>query len=166
MKASANRWPFEPLPCYYGPLVRRFEQTEQVVVRRYGLGEVSGPSLIGMAQMGSSEFLKKNLVRVDMRDVAAVFDELGEPEVDLMKINIESGEYKLLERMLQKDLLKKCRKLMVQFHLQWPSRRESVRLRQSLIERIELTREPELKYAFVWESCTRKADIFAADQPR
>src|ERR1019366_2022120 len=51
---------FEPLPCYYGMMIRRFEQTGLVVdVRGYGLAEASGSSSMGMAQMGSSEFLKK-----------------------------------------------------------------------------------------------------------
>jgi hypothetical protein len=96
-----------------------------------------------------------------MRDVASVFDELGERDVDLMRINIEGGEYKVLERMLEQDLLKKCRKLMVQFHEQWPSRRESGPWRQSLVERIELTHKPEFKYEFVWESWVRKTDVSA-----
>jgi FkbM family methyltransferase len=149
---------FEPLPCYYGALIRRFEQTEQVRVRGYGLAEASGRASMGMAQMGSSEFLKKNRVPVIMRDVAEVFEELGGREVDLMKVNIEGGEYKLLERMLQKDLLRNVRKLMVQFHEQWPSRRESRPRRQSLVERIELTHDPEFTYPFVWECWVRKPD--------
>lgn len=150
---------FEPLPIYYGTLVRRFEQTEQVRVCGYGLADESGPSSMGMAQMGSSEFRKKNLVRVVMRDVAAVFDEIGERDVDLMKVNIEGGEYKVLERMIHEDLLRKVRWLMVQFHEQWPSRRESGPWRQSLVERIELTHEPKFKYPFVWECWVRKSHI-------
>lgn len=152
---------FEPLPFYYGALVRRFEQTKQVRVRRYGLAEASGPSSMGMAQMGSSEFLKKDPVRVIMRDVAAVFEELVGREVALMKVNIEGGEYKLLERMIQQDLLPRVCKLMVQFHEQWPSPEESGPWRQSLVERIELTHQPEFKYPFVWECWVRKPPIAA-----
>ena len=150
---------FEPLPYYYGALMRRFEQTEQVDVRPYGLAEVSGPSSMGMAQMGSSEFLKKNRVDVMMRDVTAVFRGWSGREVDLMKVNIEGGEYKLLQRMIDEDLLRKVRKLMVQFHEQWPSRLESGPWRKSLIERIEVTHQSEFTYPFVWESWIRRPHI-------
>ena len=51
-----------------------------------------------------------------MRDIPRVLDELGLDRIDLMKINIEGGEYDLLERMAEADLIRRVRYFLIQFH--------------------------------------------------
>ena len=53
---------------------------------------------------------------VQIRDVAAVLDELGHTRIDYMKINIEGAEYDLLERMFETGWAHRVRYFLIQFH--------------------------------------------------
>lgn len=148
---------FEPMPKYSLQIARRFEGRPNVVVRECGLSDRSAVLRMQDNFMGSSQFGAHPTVSVRMQDVAELFDELGDRQVDLIKINIEGGEYALLERMLEKDLVVRCRKIMVQFHDQYHPRRKAAAWRASLIARIEKTHAPVFQYPFVWEGWEARA---------
>ena len=50
------------------------------------------------------------------RDISLVIDEMGFQQIALAKINIEGGEYELLEHLIEKNLIKQIRNIQVQFH--------------------------------------------------
>lgn len=96
---------------------------------------------------------------VDVKDVRAIFDSLRSTgaagAVDLMKINIEGGEYDLLDRMLECDLLHRVKHLQVQFHEVGAGRLGAEVRRQSILGRLAVTHELEWCTPFVWESWRR-----------
>jgi hypothetical protein len=53
---------------------------------------------------------------VIFRDIETSFKEKKITSVDLIKINIERGEYELLEYILDKDLAKVLKNIQFQFH--------------------------------------------------
>lgn len=148
---------FEPMRGYYNELARRFEEEPRVHLHQVGLSNRTYQTSMGVGGLGSSEFgffLKKE--QVQMQDVAEVFAKLDR-NVDLLKINIEGGEYPLLQRMIEKDLLRRCKKVMVQFHDIPVSEKSAKALRLELIEGIEKTHDPTFSYPFVWEAWERRS---------
>jgi hypothetical protein len=80
-------------------------------------------------------------------------DEIGIGEIDLMKINIEGGEYKLLDRMIETGLHLRCKRIRVQFHEWMP---ESHARYQRIRAGLSRSHDLEWYYSFVWESWVRK----------
>ena len=68
--------------------------------------------------------------------------------IDLLKINIEGDEYDLLEHMIEKNLLRKCDNIQVQFH-----RIEGSLHRYRIIRAaLERTHQLTFRIPWVWEN--------------
>lgn len=140
---------FEPLPSHYVHLARRFQAEPEVHLHQ-----------VGLSNRTYQAFASKEPVQ--MQDVAEVFATLDR-EVDLLKINVRNGEYATLQRMLEKDLLRRCKKVIVEFHDKPITTRFARRLRQEIIEGIEKTHYSTFSYPFVCEGWQRKEATVARD---
>ena len=89
---------------------------------------------------------------IELRDAAEVLPALGVDHIDLIKINIEGGEYELLERLLDTGLARHIGHLQVQFHRFVPGAAER---RERIRARLKETHVLHYDYDFVWESWTR-----------
>ena len=88
----------------------------------------------------------KGCTTIELRDVIEVVG--GSPVLDLVKVNIEGGEFELLDRMYEVGLLAKTRTVLVQFHEFGPDAyRARRRIRRHLSERHRET----WGYPWVWE---------------
>lgn len=76
------------------------------------------------------------------------------PEIALVKINIEGGEYKLLNHIMDAGLQKQIRNLQVQFHQ--IEGQDYERQYFEIAERLEETHSLTYFYPFCWESWMRK----------
>jgi hypothetical protein len=90
---------------------------------------------------------------VQLRDIQTVVQELGITRIDLIKINIEGGEYKLLRRMLATGLVSICQDIQVQFHTFYPN---SGRLRSEIRNALQETHFAAYDYPFVWENWRKR----------
>lgn len=117
---GATVYAFEPQPLAFEKLRERFVDNPKVHALPYGLG--SEDALVPMELAGMASTLrtdgKKRFKTVDIqiRDIAAVVDELGIEQIDLIKINIEGGEFDLLPRILESGLADRTRYFLIQFH--------------------------------------------------
>jgi hypothetical protein len=74
-------------------------------------------------------------------------------KIDLIKINIEGGEYELLSRLIETGLIDKINNIQVQFHeVTSTSLSEMHIIQQSLSK----THKPTYQYEFVWENWVRR----------
>ncbi len=151
---------FEPNPEAFDVLCRKFSNDENVALHPFGLAASNATSRLSIAAMGSSVYSDSPAERgagehreVILRDVKQVFDELGLAEVALLKVNIEGGEYDLLDRLLACGLHTRCKYIRVQFHEWFGS---AHRLRKRIVRELARTHDPEWSYPFVWESWRRK----------
>jgi FkbM family methyltransferase len=148
---------FEPVSGYAENIRRRFQRNNDIELLEYGLGGSTRDETIYIRGAGSSAFGKKaDAEQMRIVDAADWFAEHACNNVDLMKINIEGGEFELLERMLACDLARKVRDFQIQFHnisFDATSRMERIR------EGLALTHAPGYQYKFVWENWTRKNGI-------
>jgi FkbM family methyltransferase len=95
---------FEPHPYYYSECLKRFSSDKNITVLNYGLADSNGELFLSDHQDGSSfvnpNHIRENGIKCILRDFIDVIDELDVPKIDLMKINIEGGEFPLLEHII------------------------------------------------------------------
>jgi hypothetical protein len=91
---------------------------------------------------------------VQIRDVVGVLDELGIREVDLLKVNIEGGEYDLFDRLIETDWLRSVRLVSVQFHEWHP---KAYRRRRAIRRALARSHTEVWCYSWVWEYWSRTA---------
>lgn len=148
---------FEPVPSFAEGIRSRFRYNDRVVVVEAGLAASQRRVPIFLDRDGSSVLRGEGLPCVDVQllDVVTFFNELSDPIVDCMKINIEGGEYELLEAMISANLLERVRTLLIQFHNLGPGSQ-----RDRLVEQrgLSLTHRCVFDYPFLWERWDRRDD--------
>ncbi len=146
---------FEPVPAFADAIARRFARNPRIVVHPFGLGASNGEIALAVDADRSSAFRDGGTAVTGRIVAAADFLASGDfPRVDLLKVNIEGGEYDLLEHLLREGLMGRFQDVQVQFHDFFPeaaARRE--RIQAGLAASHALTWE----YPFVWENWRRKA---------
>lgn len=145
---------FEPVSGYAENIRRRFQRNDDIELFEYGLGGSTRNETIYIRGAGSSAFGKKaDAEQMQIVDAAKWFAEHSCDNVDLMKINIEGGEFELLEKLLDADLARRVRDFQIQFHnISFGATDRMERIK----ERLSLTHSPGYQYKFVWENWTRK----------
>ncbi len=157
-KYGAKVYLFEPEPGFARKLSTRFADNEDVQCFSYGLGREDSELVLLKKHMGSTLYSgaaadAKDTVVVPVRDIVGVLDELGLEEVDLLKLNIEGGEYDVLERLIESGRINQVRCLMVQFH-EWL---DKAQVRRRRIRRaLRKTHNQNWNYTFIWEMWTRR----------
>ncbi len=145
---------FEPVSTFAASIRERFDGNEDVEVLEYGLGSSSRTETIYLWGAGTSAFRKRaKTEQIRIIDVEEWFRVNQSGLVQLMKVNIEGGEFELLERMLEAGLMARVENLQVQFH---NIAAESTRRMERIQEGLRETHEPTYQYKFVWENWARK----------
>lgn len=151
---------FELEPSFAKRIKNRFQSNSKIHCFDYGLSRESGSLKLMQKGMGSTLYAESGdapgsgcTIDVQVRDIVEVLDELHLNEIDLVKLNIEGGEYDVLERMIEADRLKSVKCLMVQFH-EWldAAYMRRYRIRKALSKTHRLVWD----YSFVWEQWVRK----------
>jgi FkbM family methyltransferase len=145
---------FEPVSQYREQIKQRFLMFPKVTVHSYGLAEQSSWTEIAVEGDASSVTRKTRAQTetIELRDVAEVLGPVAERGIDLIKINIEGGEYGLLARMLETGLAARCRDIQVQFH---PWIEDAAKRKEELQRRLSATHRLTYEYPFVWENWRR-----------
>lgn len=149
---------FEPVPEFYHKCVIRFQGNPKIICLNYGLSSADGLLDIGMAENASS-FASPHAMgavqQVQVRSVVECIRELGIDWVDLMKINIEGGEFDIVPAIIESGDISKVHYLQVQFHdfVDHAAKRR-VEIRTQLAN----THTEMWNYEFVWESWKLKGD--------
>lgn len=150
---------FEPVESFASTIEGRFSRNERIVLHRFGLSDRTfrtqiyldkdATSIFGSTIFGSTtESEEISLVRA-----SDFLEESGIAKIDLVKINIEGGEYDLLEHLLDCGIAARIMNIQVQFHSFVPdAERRMARIQQRLKETHYLT----YQYLFVWENWTIK----------
>ena len=137
---------YEPVPAFARGLRERFACNDRVEIVEAALGGAEGLLDLGLAGDGSSAF-RAGGPRVQARVVDAAAA-CAVPGIGCLKLNIEGGEYEVLERLAAADRLRGIGALILQFHeldAQSAARRAQA---QALLVRTHLLR---WDFPFVWE---------------
>ena len=145
---------FEPVRKFAEKIKNKFSQNEAIEVCQYGLGSSSRTDTIYLWGAGTSTFRKRaKAEEIRIVDIKEWFSDHNMQSVQLMKINIEGGEFELLERLLETRLISRIENIQVQFHnIAVESTRRMERIQQGMRN----THKPTYQYKFIWENWVLK----------
>lgn len=145
---------FEPVPHFADAIRRRFAPNPHVHLHQVALGGADATLAISVDGDASSTVVGRGqTTEIPVRRFADVVREHGWTEIALMKVNIEGGEYELLEHLLDQGLGPLVRNLQVQFHDFVPDAHGRM---LAIQERLRATHELTYCFPFVWENWQRK----------
>lgn len=145
---------FEPVSAFAEALSKRFCRNPRIRVFPFGLAASTREASIVLAGDSSSLFTTAgDTERIQLREARNFLAEQGLQRIDLMKINIEGGEYELLEHLLENKLMRAVTDLQIQFHDFVPDARRRM---TSIQDRLSVTHDLTFQYDFIWENWRRR----------
>ena len=151
---------FEPVPDYAKEISKRFADNDKVEVFCCGLEDKNSTETIYVNGTSSSVYSAKNTEQIEIKYISVkdFFDKYEIQNVDLMKINIEGGEYSLLEYMIETKLINRINNIQIQFHN--IPRINSKKRMEAILNNLEKTHK--LTWCcrpFVWENWKRRKKV-------
>lgn len=149
-KYQCNIYVFEPVTEYYDIIRKRFSKNKKIKAFNFGLSNKNETLEIFVHESSSSAFVKGEKAQsMELRRCDEFVQAENLKNIDLMKINIEGGEYDLLDHILDKGLIGQIVDLQVQFHdfVENASKR-----RQRIQKRLGKTHELTYCFDFIWEN--------------
>ena len=148
---------FEPVPQYAEKIRTRLAQNSKVNVIQAGLGGTEKEEFITIEGLGSSVFVngreKEDKATIKIISIVDYIELKGYLKIDPMKINIEGGEFELLNALLDHpDLIKKIKYFQIQFHDFVP---DAEKMRAEIQSRLSETHKVMWNFPFIWESWER-----------
>lgn len=143
---------FEPHPVFAKNIKQRFKGNPDIKVYTFGLGARDEKLKLGTDAASSSTFKtqdKTSMVEVDIKNVKDFITKGNFQKIDLIKINIEGGEFELLEYLIEENLITRFKELQIQFHHFVPNAATRMKAIQT-----ELAKTHQLTYQFefLWEN--------------
>ena len=145
---------FEPVTEYYNQIVERFCSNGKVSVYNFGLSDKNTTEKLALLNDSSSVCRRADTYTpVVLKDIYSFIKGENIQNIDLMKINIEGGEYSLLKRMISTEMVKTCQDIQVQFHDFYPNAKQ---LREEIRCSLRETHFILYDYPFVWENWRKR----------
>lgn len=151
---------FEPVSSFYEAISKRFLRNPSISVWKYGAGGVERTEQIRVCADSSS--VHRGSGATETIQIINFCDWLVRHEldhIDLLKLNIEGGEYEVLEHMINTDMLRRVTHIQVQFHRIGADSDDRVKRIQ---ESLKTTHVATYQYPYVWESWSRDSSYTRA----
>lgn len=142
---------FEPVLSFFEVIKKKFLNNNKIEIFNFGLAGRDSEMQISNSDNSSSVFLiTENSETIQLKSIVEFIKSKNITNVDLIKINIEGGEYEVLESLIENNLITIFDNIQVQFH---DFIIENALERMNKIQ-IELAKTHELtyQYEFVWEN--------------
>lgn len=148
---------FEPSPTFYNECKERFKENKKITCFNFGLSSRSEKTLLSNNNnQSSTKPTTKTCSEYILVDLMSFSDFLNNEKIkniDLLKINIEGGEYDILPHIIEKNLISNINYLQVQFHnfINFAEKN-----RTKIIYNLSKTHQQQWCYPFIWESWERR----------
>lgn len=155
---------FEPHPVFAEEIRSRFHGNDAIVTHEFALGQNEGHLTLSDDGDASSSFRNaENTVTGRIEPVARFFAKADIPRIDLVKVNIEGGEYELLPALEEAGIMPRIGILQVQFHL---FSADDIPRREAIRTMLAKTHSCDWSYDFVWEQWSlRRSTSVAEPEP-
>jgi len=153
-KYCCNIYIFEPVRQYSTNIINRFNKNLKIKIFSFGLGAKRETLSISINKDASSIYnssYKKEIIEI-FPFKEFIFNNHIE-YINLLKINIEGGEYDLINHILETNLISCIENIQIQFHIFIPN---AETLRKSIHEKLKLTHYLTYNYNFVWENWRKR----------
>ena len=142
---------FEPVASFYKIIENKFVGNFKVKPYQFGLAGSDGTLQISLTADASSVFIdSEDSETITLKSITTFITEHEIAKVDLIKINIEGGEYDVLESLLDMGMIERFVNIQVQFH-DFIVENASDRMKK-IQDRLAKTHELTYQYEFVWEN--------------
>ena len=151
-KYGCKCYGFEPIKDLYRRSL--VHENENIKFFNFGLGNSNKTLEVANLDDRSSIYLTKgNKELCTIKNVVDVINDLSLKKISLMKMNVEGGEFDILEEMIEKDVLSYVDNFLIQFHY---IGKLPIFRRHKILAALEKTHEKVFYYPFVWEHWRRK----------
>ncbi|MCF6129914.1 FkbM family methyltransferase [Flavobacterium sp. AS60] len=150
-KYNPTIYVFEPIKDFFEIIKGKFSDNKKVKAFNYGLSGKDEEMNISLSDNSSSVFLEtENFETIQLKSIVNFIKSNNITQIDLIKINIEGGEYELLESLIENNCITYFKNIQVQFHdFLFDNAKERMnKIQESLSKTHELT----YQYEFVWEN--------------
>lgn len=147
---------FEPYPPFAKAISKRFENNPDVKIHTLGLGRKSERKMLAVDSASTSIFKTEesdNVVEIELQSAIQFLEKNNFRQIDLMKINIEGGEYELLEHLIAHGWMEKINSFQIQFHHFVPDAKSRMKAIQNELSK---THEATWQFEFLWENWQKK----------
>lgn len=147
-----NVFIFEPVNIFYKNIKKRFEVIDKIRVYNFGISDSDKIANISINKDGSSthKISQESLVEpIKLKDIVNVINENKLSKIDLIKINIEGGEYEVLPKLIRSEKIFVCKNILVQFH---PFEKNYQEKYQSIRNKLRNTHHLTFEYPLIWEN--------------
>lgn len=150
-KFSPTIYVFEPILSFYEIIKNKFSHNKKVKSFHFGLSNIEEKMNISLADNSSSVYIKSDETEtIQLKSIVEFIESNKIEKVDLIKINIEGGEYGVLESLLESNLISKFTNIQVQFHdFIIPNAKQRM---NAIQEKLSITHKLTYQYEFVWEN--------------
>jgi FkbM family methyltransferase len=144
---------FEPVKSFAVTIEERFKKNPKIEVFGFALGARRRQETLFLSDDASSLYKTTGIKEtIQFENVSEFFTKHNIKRIDLMKINIEGGEYELMPTILEKGLINKIRHIQIQFHNVGADSEENMK---AICRDLSKTHKPSYQYKFVWENWDR-----------
>lgn len=153
-KYDANIYVFEPIKDFFEIIKNKFLKNKKVKPFNFGLSGENSNLQISLSDNSSSIYLNgEKKETIVLKSIVQFLKDQNIKEVDLIKINIEGGEYELLESLIANDFINVFKNIQVQFHdfLIEDAKERMTEIQKNLMKTHKIT----YQYEFVWENWER-----------
>lgn len=147
---------FEPAKEFYDISEKRFANNPKVQCFNFGLSDINKEVFISDEDDGSSLVkgnTANNLEKVQVKRFDETQRAINVGKIDLLKINIEGGEYDVLPHLIKENIIQNIDNIQVQFHNFIDNAEQ---MREKIRADLAKTHDEVWCYPFVWESWTLK----------
>ena len=150
-KYGSNIYVFEPIDSFCNIINEKFINNDSITVLNFGLSNKNEKASMSIDADSSGIFnLKgKNLQEIELKNISEFIIENNIKIIDLMKINIEGGEYDLLLELIKNKHILNIKNIQVQFH---DFIDNAIIKREKIQLKLRLTHDMIYNYEFVWEN--------------
>lgn len=150
-KYKCNIFVFEPITLFYEDIKKRFKYLDKIKVYDYGLSDFNEETKISLHDSGSSVVHDWNtsFEIIKLVDIVEFIENNNIDKIDLMKINVEGGEYKILHKLINSGYIEICKNLQIQFH---SFIKDAHILRDNIRSKLSLTHHLTYDYPWIWEN--------------
>lgn len=149
-KYQCSIYVFEPVKEHFNIITSKFSGNSMVKVYNFGLSDKDEMIDISIEDNGSSIYLTEGKKeRISLKSAANFIKDEGLTSIDLLKSNIEGGEFPVLQDLIKANLVQNIKNIQVQFHSFIPN---SIKMREDIHIELNKTHHTTYNYYFVWEN--------------
>ena len=159
---NCNIYIFEPVKEYYKIIKEKYKDNPKTHCYNFGLGKYGLDTDINKTGSSSSIYfhsdIQKQTEKIRIDSITEFITNNKIENIDLIKINIEGGEYDLLDSLISSQhIIKSINTLLIQFHDFIPN---ALDRRKNIQDKLSDSHIKVFDYPFIWEKWVKNKNHF------